>query len=94
MYWWCCGRTVMFFVWVPCWFRMWAASPGSAPGDAHLVDCLVLLAAMVLPAPASPSVTKLLVSCVLACFTQLGLILTWPSCETAMCSFDLYPSGF
>jgi hypothetical protein len=35
-----------------------------SPGDTHLVDCLALLAAVVLPAPASSSVTKLLVSCV------------------------------
>jgi hypothetical protein len=36
-----------------------------SPGDTHLVDCLALLAAVVLPALASSSVTKLLVSCVL-----------------------------
>jgi hypothetical protein len=83
----CCARTVAVLGVVQCW--MCECCP---PGTTHLVECLALLAAVVLPAPASPSVTKLLVSCVFACFTQLGLILTWPCCETAMCSLDLYPS--
>jgi hypothetical protein len=53
-----CARTVVF---------LWSFSAGRvsavSPGDTHLVDCLALLAAVVLPAPASSSVTKLLVSC-------------------------------
>jgi hypothetical protein len=48
----------------------------ASPGDAHLAGSLVCTAAVVLPAPPSCSVTKLLVSCVLACFTQVDLILT------------------
>jgi hypothetical protein len=39
---------------------------------------LVLLAAVVLPAPASHAVTKLLVSCL---SPWLDLILAWPCCE-------------
>jgi hypothetical protein len=57
---------------------MWAASLGSAPGDAHLVDCLVLLAAVVLPAQALHAVTKLLVSYL---SPWLDLIPAWPCCE-------------
>jgi hypothetical protein len=55
---------------------------------------LALLAVVVLPAPASPSVTKLLVSYVPAYTSSLVWSIPWPCCETAMCSFDLYPSGF
>jgi hypothetical protein len=55
---------------------------------------LVLLAAVVLPALAFSSVTKLLVSCVLVSFTQLDLIHPWPCCETAMHSSALYPQWF
>jgi hypothetical protein len=64
----------------------------TSPGDAHLAGNLALLAAVVLPAALLSQMTELLVSCVLACFTQVDLILTWPCCETAMCSIDLYPS--
>jgi hypothetical protein len=66
----------------------------ASPGDAHLAGNLALLAAVVLPAASLSQMTELLVSCVLACFTKFDLILTWPCCETAMCSFDLYHSGF
>jgi hypothetical protein len=65
-----------------CCFSWWSSSG----------RLLVLPAAVVLPAPASSSVTKLLVSCVLVSFTQLDLIHPWPCCETAMHSSALYPS--
>jgi hypothetical protein len=83
----CCARAVAVLGVVQC-----ETCEHCSPGTTPLVECLALLAAVVLPAP--PSVTKLLVSCVFACFTQVGLILTWPCYETAMCSLDLYPSGF
>jgi hypothetical protein len=74
-------------VMVPCWsseccFSWWCSSG----------RLLVLPAAVVLPAPASSSVTKLLVSCVPVSFTQLDLIHPWTCCETAMHSSALYPS--
>jgi hypothetical protein len=69
-------------------FRMWAASPG----DAHLVGSLVYKLLWCCQHHPPGSVTKLLVSCVLVSFTQFDLILTWPCCETAMCSIVLYPS--
>jgi hypothetical protein len=59
-----------------------------SPGEAHLADYLVLLAAVVLLAPASHAVTKLLVSCL---SPWLDLILTWPCCESAVGCLVLYP---
>jgi hypothetical protein len=53
----CCARTVAVLGVVQCW-----TCECCSPGNTHLVDYLALLAAVVLPAPASPSVTKLLVS--------------------------------
>jgi hypothetical protein len=53
----CCARTGAVLGVVQCWM-----CECCSPGDTYLVDCLALLAAVVLPAPASPSVTKLLVS--------------------------------
>jgi hypothetical protein len=83
----CWMITIVCVLWknsdVLCVVQYWMCECCSL-GTTPLVDCLALLAAVVLPAPASPSVTKLLVSCVFACFTQLGLILTWPCCETAV----------
>jgi hypothetical protein len=86
---WGCARTVAVLGVVQYW-----TCECCSPGTTHLVDCLALLADVVLPAPASPPVTKLLVSCVFACFTQVVLILTWPSCETAVANLGLYPSDF
>jgi hypothetical protein len=65
----------------------------ASPGEAHLAGSLVCKLLWCCQHHPPGSVTKLLVSCVLVSFTQFDLILTWPCCETAMCSIDLYPSG-
>jgi hypothetical protein len=74
---------------VSLWFRMGAASPGGA----HLAGSLVCELLWCCQHHPAGSVTKLLVSCVLASFTMFDLILNWPCCETAMCSIDLYLNG-
>jgi hypothetical protein len=80
---------VLFLVLLLCWSSEWYFSWWSSSGQ-----LLVLPAAVVLPALASSSVTKLLVSCVLVSFTQLDLIHPWPCCEIAMHSSALYPQWF
>jgi hypothetical protein len=76
----------MFFEFAQCWSSELIASLG-AP---HLVDCLVLLAAVVLPAQPLHAVTKLLELLV----TKLDLILAWPCCVSAMFIVNLYPVIF
>jgi hypothetical protein len=85
--WW--GAVAVEEQWCSLWCRMWAASLGSVPGDAHLVDCLVLLAAVVLPAQVLHAVTKLLellvtracsdplVAVLCICYVHIGLV---PQC--------------
>jgi hypothetical protein len=89
MFVWWCARTVDVLGVVQCW-----TCECCSPGTTHLVDCLALLEAVVLPAPASPSVTKLLVSCVPACTPSLVWSPPWPCCAYAMHPYTLYPQWF
>jgi hypothetical protein len=89
MFVWCYARTVAVLGVVQCW-----TCECCSPGTTHLVDCLALLAAVVLPAPASPSVTKLLVSYVPVYSSSLVWSIPWPCCASAMHPYTLYPQWF
>jgi hypothetical protein len=89
----------MFFVWLGAvcknsgvleFAQCWTSELLTPLGAPHLVDCLVLLAVVVLPAQPLHAVTKLLELLV----TRLDLILAWPCCVSAMCTVNLYPVIF
>jgi hypothetical protein len=90
---------VVFFVWLGAvcknsnvleFAQCWSSELLAPLGAPHLVDCLVLLAAVVLPTQPLHAVTKLLELLVTRAWSDpLVAVLC-----TAMCTMTLYPNDF